>query len=191
MKTPAELISILFLIVCSSSLSLSLSDKCIECVNVQLIVPPLITTLGRSDLSGHGWETLIISLVWLGRDQVTPPDLDRLLHPAVPSLLQKNWQVMVKWNSGFSWHSKKLYWEGQDLLPGKDWRVDGGRERGSSEGLKDLVCLKLPTVSGVTGWGVLASWLVKLLQDLYLYCLSVKDGIYFIMPTIFFGENRL
>ena len=40
------------------------------------------------------------------------------------------------------------------MLPGKDWRVDGGRERGSSEGLKDLVCLKLPTVSGVTGWGV-------------------------------------
>ena len=46
------------------------------------------------------------------------------------------------------------------MLPGKDWRVDGGRERGSSEGLKDLVCLKLPTVSeqaravgvGGTGW---------------------------------------
>ena len=36
--------------------------------------------------------------------------------------------------------------------------MDGGRERGSSEGLKDLVCLKLPTVSGVTGWGV-AGWL--------------------------------
>ena len=29
------------------------------------------------------------------------------------------------------------------------------RERGSCEGLKDLVCLKLPTVSGVSGWGVL------------------------------------
>ena len=160
-----------------------------------MIVPPLITTLGRSDLWPRLGSTNYCHFFdWARPSSGQRADLERLL-PLSPLLESHrfytetdgisskslNLVINYKGRAGEDEMKSRIPITSEEVIVRRTRFISWEgleRERGNCEALKDLVCLKLPTVSGQGcrgGGHWLAGWSNCSRIYIFIVCLS-KTG---------------